>query len=365
MRGSEDIERSRGAMSADDLDEHRWHLVLERRGEPGSRFVYAVTTTGVYCRPTCASRKPKRDNVVFFSDAVSAERAGFRPCQRCRPDKASTSAHGAAIEQACRRLESAENEPSLADLAKAAGMSPSHFQRVFKRQLGVSPKAYAQAVRSERIKSILGKGVSVTEAIYEAGFSGPSRAYATALGELGMSPQRWRSGASGEMLRYAVTGCYLGRILVAGTVRGVCAIEFGDTDAELVASLRNRFPNAELAPADDEFTHWLDTLLAFLQAPTGALELPLDIQGTAFQRQVWEALRTIEPGERVTYAELARMVGRPGAARAVARACASNRVAVAVPCHRVVRSDGEIAGYRWGAERKRRLLAREGEQRNP
>lgn len=338
--------------------QRRWEAVVDRSATADD-FVYAVTTTGVYCRASCPSRRPKRDNVVFFDGALAAEQGGFRPCKRCRPDRAVVDAHAPVVEGACRALETEEPEPTLERLSRAAGMSPFHFQRVFKRRLGLSPKAYAKAARGTRLARALGARGTVTDAIYDAGFAAPSRAYEAASSRLGMTPGRWRDGAPGEAVRYAIAPCHLGRVLVAGTARGLCTIELGDDPGALLDVLRERFPGAELSPADRAFEGWLELVLRFLETPSEGLQLPLDIQGTAFQERVWRALLRVEPGTTVSYAELARLIGQPGAARAVAGACASNRLAVAVPCHRVVRADGALSGYRWGPERKASLLARE------
>jgi AraC family transcriptional regulator of adaptative response/methylated-DNA-[protein]-cysteine methyltransferase len=267
--------------------------------------------------------------------------------------------HAATVQRACRTIETAELEPNLAELAAEAGMSPSHFQRVFKSHVGLSPKGFAKALRAKRFKTALKGNTHVTGALYEAGFSGPSRAYDSAKESMGMSPTSWRDGAKGETIRYAVANCYLGRVIVAGTARGICAIEFDDQDEPLLEGLRSRFPNATLAPADDSFTAWLRTVLTFVESPQQGLDLPLDIRGTAFQERVWRALRQIAAGTTVSYAELAKKIGQPTATRAVARACAANKIAVAIPCHRVVRTDGTISGYRWGPRRKRMILDRE------
>lgn len=342
------------------LDEKRWQAVLERR-RAGAQdgFVYAVTTTGIYCRPGCASRRPKRENVRFFETADAATDAGFRPCRRCHPDQSAARSHGPMIQRACRTIESADLEPTLRELAAEAGLSPYHFQRVFKASVGLSPKGYAKAVRAKRFKNALTGNAQVTGAIYEAGYGAPSRAYETAERRMGMSPARWRDGATGETISYACADCYLGRVVVAGTGRGICAIELGELDEELLEGLRSRFPKATLIAADAAFNHWLETVLSFIENPTAGLELPLDIRGTAFQERVWRALLEIDAGATVSYAELAERIGQPSAARAVATACAANKIAVAIPCHRVVRADGSLSGYRWGTARKKMLLERE------
>lgn len=342
------------------IDQQRWQAVVSRDAGDLAPFVYAVMTTGIYCRPGCAARTPRRENIRFFDDALAAGRAGYRPCKRCRPD-AADQGYAAAIRHAVERIETAETEPALDTLAAEAGLSPSHFQRVFKQLVGVSPKQFAKASRARRLRDSLSRGATVTGAIYDAGYSGPGRAHEAALG---MAPSRWRAGGAGEDIRYALADCSLGKVMVAGTARGICAIELGDDGETLVDALKTRFPKASLVPADASFDDWLRAVIAVIDDPAKGIDLPLDIRGTAFQHRVWQALRKIPPGTTMSYAELAAAIGRPGAARAVARACASNQIAVAVPCHRVIRADGGRAGYRWGIKRKNALLGREAESEN-
>lgn len=337
-------------------DEARWAAVAGRdRGADGA-FVFGVVTTGVYCRPGCASRTPRRENVRFFAGPGEAEGAGLRPCKRCQP-RGGPSAAAEAVARACALIEAAEAPPTLGQLADAAGMSPFHFHRVFKAATGLTPAAYGRARRDQRLRAELPGAGSVTAAILDAGFGSAGGAYGA--GALGMTPSAYRAGAPGERISYAVADTQLGPLLVAATARGVCAIEFGEGEAELRARLAARLPGAEVAPGDGDFAATVAAVVALVEAPALGHDLPLDIRGTAFQRRVWEALAAIPPGQTASYAEVAGRVGRPGAARAVAQACAANRLAVAVPCHRVVRGDGDLSGYRWGAERKRELLRRE------
>jgi len=341
-------------------DEARWAAVLARDHAYDGAFVFAVRTTGVYCRPGCPARRPKPENVVFFGSAQAAEAAGFRACLRCRPDAATgDGAHFHSVLGACRLIAESETPPTLGALADAVGMSRFHFQRVFKRELGMTPKQYADAQRQARARAALRSAATVTEALYDAGYDSAARFYAQAGRALGMSPGDYKAGGRGQAIWYALADSALGRVLVAGTARGLCAIFFGDADAALEAELRTCFPNARLVAADEAMREWVAEAVAYIDMPKGVFQLPLDIQGTAFQQKVWAALRDIPFGETATYAELARRVGAPAATRAVASACGANPAAVAVPCHRVLRSDGGLGGYRWGIERKRRLLDRE------
>lgn len=338
----------------------RWRAVLDRDRSAARRFCYAVVTTGVYCLPGCPSRRPNRDNVRFFDTAADAEAAGFRPCRRCRPDDP-THAHmdSERIVAACRTIERAEQPVPLDELAAAAGLSPSHFQRLFTDRVGVSPKVYAQAVRDARVREALERGVPVTRAVFDAGYGSASRFYERSGQVLGMPPKAYGKGGKGLTIRYAVGESFLGPILCAFTERGVCAIEFGENPAVLAATLRDRFPAARIEEGSAELADGVAEVAAFIKTPDRGLDLPLDIQGTAFQQRVWRALRDIPPGETRTYSDVARAVGKPKAVRAVAAACAANRLAVAVPCHRVVRKSGELAGYHWGLEKKRALLDNE------
>ncbi len=339
-----------------DVSEARWLAVLAREAAADGSFLYAVTTTGVYCRPSCPSRRPRRDHARFFDDAASAQRAGFRPCRRCRPQEVDTETR--VVARVRSLLEAAGPPPSLRQLGESVGLSPYHLQRVFKRATGASPKQYAMAVRADRLKDELRQGPSVTTAILAAGYSSTATAYADAAGRLGMSPGAYRRGGEGQYVAYDVVDSPLGRMLVAATDRGVCALLFGE-DEDVLAELRRDLPRAELRRDLDAVAPFVRKAVAQLEGCSPAFDLPLDAGGTTFQRRVWAALAAIPPGETRSYRDIAEMIGAPGAARAVARACAANRVAVAVPCHRVVRSDGKPGGYRWGPERKRRLLLQE------
>jgi AraC family transcriptional regulator, regulatory protein of adaptative response / methylated-DNA-[protein]-cysteine methyltransferase len=341
-------------------DEERWAAVLRRDPEADGAFYFSVRTTGVYCRPSCAARRPLRRNVAFHATREEAERAGFRPCKRCRPGQPALAARRtAAVARACRMIEAATQTPSLEGLAAAVGMSKFHFHRVFKAATGITPAAYAAAVRARRLQDALARGDRVTDAIYDAGFSSSGRFYAGSSELLGMTPSSFRSGGAGARIRFAVGECSLGSILVAATDEGICSITFGDDPDALARELQDRFPKAELIGGDSEFEQVVATVVGFVEAPERGLDLPLDVWGTAFQRQVWQALREVPAGSTVSYADIASRIGAPHAVRAVARACASNRLAVAIPCHRVVRKDGGLSSYRWGVERKRALLARE------
>jgi AraC family transcriptional regulator of adaptative response/methylated-DNA-[protein]-cysteine methyltransferase len=341
-------------------DSARWRALCTRDARADGQFVYAVLTTGVYCRPTCASRRPRRENVTFHGAPSAAERAGYRPCKRCRPEGVSPrAARAGVLLEACRRLDQAEQVPRLAQLAHELGFSPYHFHRLFRATFGVTPKQYAEAARRRRVQSELERGGSVTHAIYAAGLGSSAPVYARGAAMLGMKPSEYRKGGAGTRVRYTITRSALGLLLVAATERGLCSVELGSERTALLDRLKQRFPKAAIARADDAMTTWVARIVAFVEQPRAGLELPLDVRGTAFQERVWRALREIPCGTTVSYAELARRVGAPGAARAVAGACARNPLALAIPCHRVVRSDGGISGYRWGVARKRALLERE------
>ncbi|MGJ7918765.1 bifunctional DNA-binding transcriptional regulator/O6-methylguanine-DNA methyltransferase Ada [Massilia sp. LXY-6] len=341
-------------------DDERWAAVQQRTREADGLFYYSVRTTGVYCQPSCPSRGARRVNVAFHASRQEAEAAGFRACLRCKPDQPPLAQRqAAAVAQACRLIDAALDEPDLATLASACGMSRFHFHRVFKAQTGITPKAYGAARRAERLKHGLAQAPSVTAAVYDAGFNSSGRFYAASSGVLGMTPQRYRSGGGGEAIRFAVAECSLGALLVAATGKGICSILLGDDPDALVRDLQDRFPRADLIGAEPAFESTVVQVLAFVEAPRIGLDLPLDVRGTAFQQRVWQALRAIPAGRTLGYAALAAQLGMPQGARAVAGACAANPVAVAIPCHRVVRNDGSISGYRWGVERKRALLERE------
>ena len=341
-------------------DDARWQAIQARDRAADGAFVYGVRTTGVFCRPWCPSRRPLRANVALFDTCADAEAAGFRACKRCAPDASpAEDPRTAAVLRACRQIEAAEREPALRELAEAAGLSPFHFQRLFKAALGVTPKQYALAHRHRRLRERLAERASVTDALLDAGFESGAPPYTDGASPLGMTPSAYRRGAPGAVITVAVAPCSLGYALVAATERGVCAIELGDDPQALHQALRGRFPHAELREGDAAFGEIVARVLAFIEAPSTALDVPLDIRGTAFQRRVWEALRALRPGETLSYAQLAGRIGSPTAARAVAQACGANTLAVAIPCHRVVRGDGEPGGYRWGLARKRALLARE------
>ena len=341
-------------------DDARWAAIVERDGAADGRFYYSVRTTGVYCRPSCGARLPRRENVAFHLTRVAAERAGFRPCKRCRPDQPALAEQRAAIvAAACRRIEQDERVPKLRELAHQAGVSAHHFHRIFKAVSGVTPRAYAASHRARRFREQLPHSASITDAIYDAGFNSGARAYEQSNETLGMTPSAYRAGGANVAIKFAVGQCSLGAILVAASARGVCAILLGEDPERLVRDLQDRFPRAELTGADAEFEQWVAKVVGLVEAPAVGLDLPLDVRGTAFQQRVWRALTKIPVGTTVSYAELARQVGSPRAVRAVAQASAANANAVAIPCHGVVRSDGALSGYRWGVERKRALLARE------
>jgi AraC family transcriptional regulator of adaptative response/methylated-DNA-[protein]-cysteine methyltransferase len=338
-------------------DADRWQAVIGRDRRADGVFYYSVATTGVYCRPSCGARLPRRENVSFHPSPGDAEQAGYRACKRCRPDEVDRQA--TAVAQACRLIEQSENAPSLAELADAVGLSRFHFHRVFKAATGVTPKAYADADRARRMRAALERSGTVTEAIYDAGFNSNGRFYASAPQRLGMTPTRFRAGGSGETLRFAIGETSLGSILVAATDKGVAAIQFGDDPAALLRAFQDRFPKAQLVGDDADFERLVAQVVGSVENPSAGLDLPLDVRGTAFQQRVWQALREIPPGKTVSYSDIAERLGAPKAVRAVAGACAANAIAVAIPCHRVVRNDGALSGYRWGVERKRALLDRE------
>ena len=346
----------------------RWSAVLRRQHSADGTFVYAVSSTGIFCRPSCPSRRPSRDRVVFFDSTSEAERAGYRACKRCRPLEHDTADPWVnKIRRACVYLANVEGHPSLARLARHLGGSPYYLQRNFKRLVGVSPREYADARRLEKVKRSLRAGGDVTGAVLAAGYGSSSRFYERAAGKLGMRPDAYRRGGAGMEIHFSIAASPLGRLLVAATSRGVCAIALGSSDAALEGSLRREYPAAAVereAASGGPLGAWIARVIAHLNGRQPRLDLPLDIRATAFQWQVWQALTAIPYGETRTYAEIAAAIGRPRAVRAVARACATNPVALAVPCHRVVASDGRVSGYRWGAARKKALLAAEVDRRS-
>ena len=337
-----------------------WKSLLAHDPRADGEYYYSVETTGVYCRPSCAARPARPENVQFHASCEDAERAGFRPCKRCKPNGLSLlEQHAKAVTSICRLIENTETPPPLAELAKHAALSPCHFHRVFKSITGLTPKGYGMAHRAARIKNEIGRSRTVTEAVYGAGYNSSGRFYEQSNELLGMTPTKFRSGGADTEIRFAIGECSLGAILVAMTERGLCAILLGDDPELLARDLQDRFPNADLIGGDGEFEKLVSQVIGFVDAPGHGLDLPLDIRGTAFQQRVWQALRDIPVGSRATYSEIAQRIGLPKAVRAVARACAANTLAVAIPCHRVVRTDGGLSGYRWGVERKRALLDKE------
>ena len=355
----------RKAPAAYSTDDARWRAVLERDAAADAYFVYAVRSTGVYTRPSAASRRPRRENVVFFSSPQEAEAAGYRPSRRdTAASTAEAQGRAALVARACQTIESADTPPSLHTLAQQANMSPFHFHRIFKAETGLTPKAYAAARRARKLREHLTTpGASVTQALYDAGFNSSSPLYEASAGLLGMRPGDYRRGGAGSVIRFAVAQCSLGAILVACSQRGICAILMDDDPEALVRDLQDRFPKAELVGGDAAFEGLVARVVGFVEAPAIGLDLPLDIRGTAFQQRVWQALRDIPPGDTASYSDIARRIGAPQAVRAVGRACGANPIAVAIPCHRVVRRDGDLNGYRWGIDRKRELLRREAGQR--
>ena len=338
----------------------RWASIITRDASADGKFYYAVRTTGVYCRPSCAARQARPENVQYYESGAEAERAGFRPCKRCKPDQPSISEQNAAkVAKACRLIEQSLEAPSLTRLAKYAGMSIYYFHRVFKSITGLTPNDYAAAHRNQRLRISLGKSNTVTDAIYEAGFNSSSRFYERTKNALGMTPSKFRSGGRETDIYFAIGEFSLGSILVAQSTKGVCSILIGDDPGPLVRALQDQFPNANLIGNEPGYEELVAKVVGFIESHGVGLDLPLDIRGTAFQQRVWKALQQIPPGSTATYSEIAEKIGFPRAARAVARACATNVLAVAIPCHRVIRSDGALSGYRWGIQRKQALLERE------
>lgn len=339
-------------------DDDRYAAFVARDKARRSEFVMAVKTTGVYCRAGCPARTPLRKNVLFLDGPEAARAAGFRACKRCRPDEVASAA-SELVARACATIEAAETAPSLDRLAREAGLSPFHFHRRFKAETGVTPAAYAATVRHRRAQDALQQGASVTEAVYDAGYGSAARFYDGAESRFGMAPKRWKQGGAGERVKVAVAPSSLGFVLIAATDKGLTAVRFGDDVEALTRVFREQFAAAELTAGDATFDALVAAVVAAVDDPARAPDLPLDVRGTAFQHRVWDALRRIPPGETWTYGRLAEAIGAPKAVRAVGAACGANRVAVVVPCHRVVGSDGKLTGYRWGVERKRALLERE------
>ncbi len=344
-------------------DNHYWQAVQTRNSDFDGRFVYAVRSTGIYCRPSCTSRQPLRENVQFFALPEAAEQAGFRACKRCHPrDLTATDPQVELIQRVCRYLEAhVDHSPTLETLGRHFNVSPHHLQRQFKHIMQITPREYLDSRRVDHLKAELRNGQNVTDALYQVGYGSSSRLYERANAHLGMTPATYRKGGEGMQIDYTIVDCPLGRLLVAATERGVCAIYLGDSDAELQAMLAKEYPLAEMLTEDAHLEIWVAAIVDYLTGAQPHLDLPLDLQATAFQRRVWQELQAIPYGETRTYSEIAQAVGDPKATRAVANACASNPVALAIPCHRVVRKDGSLGGYRWGISRKEQLLAQERE----
>jgi len=347
-------------LSAIRIDDRRWQAVIERNASLDGTFVFAVSSTGVFCRPSCPSKRPRRENVRFFDRAAEAEQAGYRACLRCRPKAVDGNPQAALVRAVCRHIEQhIEDRLTLSLLAREFRRSPFHLQRTFKSVLGVSPKAYMDACRLRQVKQNLQAGHSVTTSLYAAGYGSSSRLYERTGAQLGMTPEKYRRGALAAVVRYTIAPSPLGRMLIAATDKGICAIQFADSDQELQQGLMREFPFAVRRRDDEAMAQWKASLERLIQGQEANPSLPLDIRATAFQRRVWECLQRIPRGETRSYSTVARKIGMPKAIRAVARACATNPVAVAIPCHRVVREDGGLGGYRWGIERKEKLLAME------
>jgi AraC family transcriptional regulator of adaptative response/methylated-DNA-[protein]-cysteine methyltransferase len=336
----------------------KWTMVLARDLAADGRFVYAVKSTGIFCRPSCPSRRPRRDQVEFFKSPAEAQQAGYRPCRRCKPQQGN--AQTEKVNAACRYIEAnLDNTLHLNELARQVALSPFHFQRLFKRTLGISPREYQQARRAERFRNGLRSAARVTDAIYDAGYSSTSRAYETSATRLGMTPSAFRRGGEGTEIGFTVTDTDLGKLLIAATAKGICSVRFGESEAELLRDLQSEFTAATLKRSDQKLQQLSSDVCGLLSGAFISRDIPLDIRGTAFQQQVWNALRSIPPGETRSYATIAQDIGKPKAVRAVANACAANPVAIVVPCHRVVQKNGSLAGYRWGVERKAALLKNE------
>lgn len=338
----------------------RWECLVTRDATADGTFYYSVSTTGVYCRPSCAARLARPENVQFYATRKEAENAGFRPCKRCKPDQPSIfEQHAAKVAGICRLIAESEEVPSLKDLANRAEMSVYHFHRIFKAITGLTPKGYAAAERAKRIRDKLASSETVTEAIYDAGYNSNARFYERSNQMLGMTPTNYRAGGASEDIRFAIGECSLGSILVAKSGRGICAILLGNDPDQLARELQDTFPQANIIGSDKDFEELVAKVVGFVEAPAVGLDLPLDIRGTAFQQRVWKALQDIPAGVTASYTEIGNRIGSPKSVRAIAQACGANALAVAIPCHRVIRNDGSLSGYRWGVERKRMLLERE------
>ena len=341
-------------------EEECWQAIRNRNTDADGRFYYSVTTTGVFCRPSCPSRLPKREHVNLHLTRAEAEQAGFRACKRCKPDEPSLAQqHASMVANICQLIESSETALPLAILAKTSGMSRYHFHRVFKSITGLTPKAYGTAYRAKKVRQNLSNSHSVTQTIYDTGFNSNSRFYATTNQMLGMTPTTFRNAGADTVIHFAVGESSLGAIIVASTEKGICAIALGDDPQTLLCELQDQFPRAQLIGGDKKFEQWVAQVVGLVEKPDTDFNLPLDIRGTVFQTRVWRALQEIPVGSTASYSEIAKQIGSPKSARAVAKACASNTIAIAIPCHRVIRSDGSISGYRWGIERKNSLLLKE------
>jgi AraC family transcriptional regulator, regulatory protein of adaptative response / methylated-DNA-[protein]-cysteine methyltransferase len=343
-----------------DSNSSRWQAVVDRDKAAEGCFYYAVVTTGIFCRPGCSSRLPNQGNVEYFETGAEAMRAGFRPCKRCNPTGETKDKEvEQKIVDVCRKIENSDKTIKLDTLAREAGLSSFHFHRLFKKIVGVTPKMYSSNHQSLRFREKLKSSKSITDAIFDAGYSSTSGAYSSKGDLLAMKPKEYRAGGRGVTIQYGVAECILGWVIVAATDRGICGIEFGDDVTVLVPQLQKRFPEAVLKEAGPGFKHVIEDVVQFVKVPTASFNLPLDIQGTVFQQKVWTILREIEPGKTMSYTEVAEKVGNPKAVRAVATACASNKIAVVIPCHRVISKAGKISGYRWGVTRKNDLLENE------
>ena len=342
------------------INDPRWLQVLAKDASADGTFFYSVSTTGIYCKPSCASRPARPEHVAFHASCKSAERAGFRACKRCKPSQANMlEIHSIMVAEICRIIEATEQNINLATLAATAGLSMYHFHRIFKAMTGLTPKAYWAAHRAQKIRTELSKKTTITDAIFESGFNSNSRFYEQSSQLLGMTPSNFKSGGSNTVIRFALGECSLGSILVASSEHGVCAIFLGDNPENLLQDLQKTFSNADIIGADRDYERLVAKVVGFVETPAIGLDLPLDIRGTAFQQRVWQALREIPTGKTLSYSQLAQKIGKPKAVRAVASACAANKIAVAIPCHRIVRNDGALSGYRWGLARKASLLEKE------